>query len=644
MSFQILNIVLYGHNKQRRILPLRYGQLNIITGASKTGKTALIEIIDYCLGSDECGIPEGKIRRTVDWVGIHLQLINGESFIARRLPPSGKRTSSEIYYDLGAHLTLPNYKELEEKTHMNLSGLKNLLTKHAGIGENIHTPGEGKTRRPLSANIRHALYFTFQQQSEIISNRHLFHKQDQPFIPLAIRDVLPYFLGIVGDDHVVKQEKLRRLRRELRVLERQLKEYESIRGRGISKAQALLSEAQDIGLFTSNVFPDTWQDSIEALQQIRSQSVEPEEELAREGDAFKRLQKERDELTRELRVLKEQFSAAKALSSDRKNFSQETQSHVLRLRSIDLFGKLSTEDSQICPICQSFIGEDALPSTSDIQTSIHRLESRVRDVEERSPQMDGVIRTLKGKLEEVKQKLRDNTTELEAVQASNQRLQAVRDRAARRAYILGRIELYLESLPPLGDSSELKKEITAVTIQVQSLEEELSSESVQERLESILHLLSQDMSTWAKCLKLEHSEYPLRLDVKHLTVVADTIDGPIPMERMGSGENWVGYHLIAHFALHKCFVEKNRPVPRFLFIDQPSQVYFPSDIDTGKEKDEDRESVARMFRLALELVQQLSPDFQIIITDHADIDREWFQSCVVERWRDGKKLVPEEWE
>jgi predicted AAA+ superfamily ATPase len=66
VSFQILDIILYSFNGERRILSLRPGELNIITGASKTGKTALIEIIDYCLGSDECKIPEGVIRSAVE--------------------------------------------------------------------------------------------------------------------------------------------------------------------------------------------------------------------------------------------------------------------------------------------------------------------------------------------------------------------------------------------------------------------------------------------------------------------------------------------------------------------------------------------------------------------------------------------------
>jgi len=52
--------------------------------------------------------------------------------------------------------------------------------------------------------------------------------------------------------------------------------------------------------------------------------------------------------------------------------------------------------------------------------------------------------------------------------------------------------------------------------------------------------------------------------------------------------------------LHKHFVEKNRPVPRFLVLDQPTQAYFPPDPPPGvelPETDTDREAVTRMFEL-----------------------------------------------
>ena len=38
--------------------------INIVTGRSSTGKSALIEIFDYCFGSSEYTVPEGVITET----------------------------------------------------------------------------------------------------------------------------------------------------------------------------------------------------------------------------------------------------------------------------------------------------------------------------------------------------------------------------------------------------------------------------------------------------------------------------------------------------------------------------------------------------------------------------------------------------
>lgn len=646
MSFQILNIVLYSNAGKLRTIKLRPGALNIITGASKTGKTALIEIIDYCLGSNECYIPEGIIRRSTSWVGLKLMVQEGQVFVARRVPKPGVKTSPEIYYEVGNELVIPPFEKLKSTT--NPQGLETLLNKHAGISENIHETPEGQTRRPLKANIRHALFFTYQQQSEIISNKHLFHKQSEEWIPQTIRDVLPYFLGAVDNDYVSKMEKLRQLRNDLRLLERKLMEFEAVRGNGLTKAHLLLSEAQNLGLYPLSELPASWEDSVSALNEIQRIPVNPENEVSLEDDGFERLQQERLQLISELKAVKAQLEAAKALDNDRDTFSQEAREQASRLNAIGLFD-MTKDEHMVCPVCQSQIGENAVPSFVRLQDALTQVQKQARTTTERSPKMQEAIRALETKLDNLKRRLVDNREAAEAIQANNQRLQEVRDRAARRAYILGRIALYLESLPQVQATSDLQQKMRNLQKEIRSLEEQTSSEAIQERLQSIISIISFDMNDWAKELLLEHSEYPLRLDTKRLTIVADTPEGPIPMDKMGSGENWVGYHLIAHFAMHKWFVTKKRPVPRFIVIDQPSQVYFPSDIDVDGsmseiKKDEDREAVARMFQLMVKVVEALNPEFQIILTDHADIREEWFQGCVVERWRGGTKLVPPEWD
>jgi hypothetical protein len=125
---------------------------------------------------------------------------------------------------------------------------------------------------------------------------------------------------------------------------------------------------------------------------------------------------------------------------------------------------------------------------------------------------------------------------------------------------------------------------------------------------------------------------------------------PEPLNRLGSGENWIGYHLIAHLALHRHFRQDRRPVPGFLFLDQPTQVYFPPDLDpefqgdVDQLEDDDRQKVARMFALIFMAVTELAPDFQVIVMDHADLrSSEDFQDAVVERWRGGNALIPEDW-
>jgi hypothetical protein len=51
-----------------------------------------------------------------------------------------------------------------------------------------------------------------------------------------------------------------------------------------------------------------------------------------------------------------------------------------------------------------------------------------------------------------------------------------------------------------------------------------------------------------------------------------------------------------------------------------------------------------MYRLAYDVVQLLIGQLQVIVTDHANINESWFQDCIVERWREGRKLITPEWD
>jgi hypothetical protein len=144
------------------------------------------------------------------------------------------------------------------------------------------------------------------------------------------------------------------------------------------------------------------------------------------------------------------------------------------------------------------------------------------------------------------------------------------------------------------------------------------------------------------------------LDLTDLTVKITGEKGRTDyLWEIGSGANWLAYHVATTLALQKLFTAmRDSPVPGFLLYDQPSQVYFPRtlarDLPEGadpKLKDEDLAAVRKVFATLSESVRDAKGALQVIVLDHAD-DAAWGRLPgvqLVEEWRGPRKLVPEEW-
>ena len=107
MTMQIRELLLYSRTGEVRRLPFRPGKLNVITGSSGTGKSAIINIVDYCLAAKSCAIPARVIRDAVRWYALLLQMGDCQVFVARAVPVPPKSTNSDIYYEVGATVTPP---------------------------------------------------------------------------------------------------------------------------------------------------------------------------------------------------------------------------------------------------------------------------------------------------------------------------------------------------------------------------------------------------------------------------------------------------------------------------------------------------------------------------------------------------------
>jgi len=613
--------------------------LNIITGESQTGKSTLIDIVNFCLGANTIRIPAGPIASTVSYYGLSVRIGETDAFLGRPGVSGQTQTNSEAQLEIGLD-DLPEFGQLGPNT--NTAAVREWIGRAVGIEENRFDPPAGATRQSLAASLPHALIHCFQRQDEIASRAILFHRQGEPFLPQAIKDTLPYFLGVTGPDQLRLTAQLRDAKTALSRAERALRELESIREDGLGEAQSLLSQAADAGLLPIDEPPGDLSAALRTLVAVRDRPV-PAAPFQPPGEEFDRLQEERRSLLAELRDLREQRSLAEAISQSGDAAREEGIEQVVRLQQIGIIR--DPHDPQQCPVCEQTL-DDIPPTVHQLRHSLDVLEEQIGSVERDRPGLVELTDELSRRQATLLERITANRLALEELAASAEAVEAHQGRLDLGAWVRGRIDHFLEKAAGVEEErlEQLRSERARLEARVSDLEEALDPALVREAATSILVRIGKPMTEMARALQLEHAESGVRIDLNRLTVVADTPSGPVFMDTgIGSAKNWVGYHLASVLSLQRHFVLEERPVPSFLMLDQPSQAFFPSDLPSEQIDDQDRHDALAQFSLMADVVAELDSRLQVIVLDHADFGEDWFQGAVRERWRDGDALIPTAW-
>jgi hypothetical protein len=642
MTLQLRAIAIYSHTGERREVEFELGRLNIVTGASKTGKSALLDIVDFCWGRDECTVAEGEIRRSVKWFAVLFDNDGEGIFIARHNPGPGGRGADHIYFER-------NIDELPASAshflqNVTAVALRSHLSQILGIAENLYVPEPGATRVPLSASASQAIFFSLQAQDEIANRRLLFHRQGEQHIPVAIKDTLPYFLGAMEEDYYLKQRRYNEARARLRRLEKDLNELRALTTNATTATEALLQDAKKVGLVEADVFPETTE---ELRGVLRGASAPREFHYAKTDDAASDLAdlEDRRRLIRgQLMELREEHAQFVRLDREATDFTVEARAQEARLASIGLIAS-EAEGHESCPLCESKLAV-AVPSVSQIRESLRHVGQQLTTVSRDRPRLQEHIASLEVQRAELEEQQRTVQRDIATRIADNERVRIEQDLFTEQARVAGRIGYYLENVQAIQEDNGLRLAVARGRAEVAELEKALDPEALNERIATALSLVGRDLTAYAQALQLEHGDNPLRLDRKNLTVVADTDEGALALSQIGSGENWVGYHVAAHLALHRLFRARKRPVPALLMLDQPSQAHYPPDRDAGvisADEDEDQAAVARLYRELYNYCEALGGAMQIIVADHVELLEPWFTDATAQRWRDGIKLVPMSW-
>ena len=577
--------------------------------------------------SEESSLVRSTLRREED-----------EIFIARQNPEKGRSTSSAIHVKAGRGISIPERTDLNR--NLDIEGLKDLLTRYAGIEENLHVPDESHSRDPLAANFSHARIYCFQDQSLIDNKNQLFFNQSDSFVAQAIRDTLPYFVGAVSQNELLKQNELNQLRRTARIIERQLEAQVSWEQGAEQRASALLVEARQVGLIASEVRHVALEQTFRMLREAARVRFSASTEMLDGAVELNELGAERESLRTAYSDIKMRYDELRTFGSNRGEYETEFVEDISRLRAIALIPNIESELT-VCPLCSS-----SVPSSRgklvELHTDLTEISERITAIRTQNPRLQAMINELSAQLEEAGRRIRENQAQLNAVVQQSEIFRIQRENEVRRSRVQGRISAFLET-ENREQRDDLATQLSIINNRISQLSADLAGESFEDRLENAEFVLAEYITQYAKDLELEHSEGRTRLDFRRLTVVSDTTHGSVRLENMGSGDNWVGCHVLTHMALHRLFRERLRPVPAVLILDQPSKAHYPPDEEIVSEEieDDDRAAVLRLFKFVSD--RSKLDGFQTIIIDHADEPETWFQEAIVEKWRGGVKLVPDTW-
>src|SRR5208283_2527960 len=173
----IREIILYGYAGEMRHISFKVHGLNIITGRSSTGKSALSDIVEYCMGRSTFNIPEGPIRDKVAWYAVIYQFPGEQVLVAKPAPASNATSCSRAMIRRGATVEPPSFVELQQNADDDT--VVSLLSKLLGIPENRTQVSLDNSRDSYATTIKHTYFYLFQKHGLITNKEQLFYRQNE---------------------------------------------------------------------------------------------------------------------------------------------------------------------------------------------------------------------------------------------------------------------------------------------------------------------------------------------------------------------------------------------------------------------------------------------------------------------------------
>jgi hypothetical protein len=435
---KIKSIHIYSHDGRRRDLEFHDG-LNVITGRSSTGKSALSDIIEYCMGRSTFNVPEGFIRDRVAWFAVIYQFAGDQVLIAKPSPGAGRSSCSTAMVRRGATIAAPTFEQLVVNDDDN--GVETLLSQLLGIPENTTDVPLESSRESYDANIKHTYYYLFQKQTIVANKDQLFYRQNEPFQPQAIKDTLPILLGVSSRERFQLESLMRVAQRELRLNAKLLEQASDAIDNSEDRAVGLLSEARAVGILSSE---GTDKESVVEMLR-RALAWKPTPAPEDDGQRVTTIENELIGLREQRREIQRRIEAAQLYAKRSEGFQTEVGEQRDRLTSVKALPVNKASGEWQWPFAESNLALKS-PIASILLAELESLDREMTAVVGERPALDAYLEDQRRELHRTGDQIRNNEVQLSGAIAANEVIAEMGNRNNAASRVVGRISLFLESL------------------------------------------------------------------------------------------------------------------------------------------------------------------------------------------------------
>ena len=668
MNLQIERLIVWpkAEGKTRNEIKFELNCVNVLSGESRTGKSAVSAIIDYCLGSSECTIPIGRVRENVSWYGIVVVTDLGRYLFARRNPVDEACTSECCIKEINTDADIPEriISGMEDA-----SEITTMLEQQSGIPD-IQRSEFGFTGKKLG--FRDTTHLLFQVQ-DIVANRYiLFYKMQKYEIMEHFAAWFNFIIGAETLSDVINRQEIYELNRQLRLLDAAKEKLQRKVVSWNNKLRARMVEAKSFGFcyLDGDVPADDKKLLAEAARVVKHQkalmdTVRQDDTVTRE---ITRLRQECQEWAEKIDELAHEVEELQDLKDTILRQGNSTIQLKDRL-SIARWLKVNAKPvDSVCPVCGGHAHDEAVHELEKIVKVIDDCEKALQNIDKFPAATLTEITAKEKLLKEWRRPQEGRDDQLRELMQVNERvakdwLERTNAASALFEALKFIVELNEQVRLNVDDDHEqmLRKRLKELRA---SFDEDVIKQREEERLAKIGGLALARLQTLDS--EEQYRQYPPVFKKKDMNIrIKDARNKEHTLGEVGSASNWVALHIAVTCAFQEFFTAMENPksvVPNFMVYDQPSQVYFPcgkkdqKDPHAGGDEtifdetnETDRRAVRKIFETIAASIAETKAatgkTWQAIVLEHAgsDIYGDIEGVNILEPWRNGKALIPHDW-